>query len=425
MKAGHIAGLLGLLIPLMFALAHFSLTLVIGSMYLALVLVWHIIRGRSWLNLFVPAMRRRGALLIGLPVMAVVWLIGIAGYGMAHPTAPTTPKPATLAAPSATPSSSPTPTPDALTLMAQGQAADTLRDLEVREADSGAGFDLASFGAAWIDADTNGCDTQNDVMRRDLADTTIQPGTNGCVVLSGTFSDPYTGTVMAYDSTSPAAVHVDHAVSLVDAWASGASAWTGSQRSAFANDPLNLLLVGSDAAAEKATNGAVRGWLPQNESFHCEYVARQVAVKDKYGLSVTRDEALHLDTTLRTCAQQALPISVLIPLAAEPVPSQAPVVAPQHIVPAPAPKPTTSAPKPVASSAPKPTTSAPKPTTSAPQPAPGKCDIKGNISNKGEKIYHVPGGQFYGATKISASKGERWFCSEAEAVKAGWRKSMR
>jgi endonuclease YncB( thermonuclease family) len=51
------------------------------------------------------------------------------------------------------------------------------------------------------------------------------------------------------------------------------------------------------------------------------------------------------------------------------------------------------------------------------------CNIKGNISSKGERIYHVPGQKFYAKTKISEGKGERWFCSEAEARAAGWRRS--
>ena len=52
--------------------------------------------------------------------------------------------------------------------------------------------------------------------------------------------------------------------------------------------------------------------------------------------------------------------------------------------------------------------------------------IKGNISlSTGEKIYHVPGGDFYDETVITAAKGERWFCTEDEAVAAGWRKSRR
>jgi hypothetical protein len=50
------------------------------------------------------------------------------------------------------------------------------------------------------------------------------------------------------------------------------------------------------------------------------------------------------------------------------------------------------------------------------------CRIKGNISGNG-RIYHMPGQKYYGATKINAAKGERWFCSEAESRAAGWRKA--
>ena len=74
-------------------------------------------------------------------------------------------------------------------------------------------------------------------------------------------------------------------------------------------------------------------------------------------------------------------------------------------------------------------------TPEAPPPATGaECDysgtsepvIKGNISlNTGEKIYHVPGGEFYDQTMISEAKDERWFCTEAGAIAAGWRKSKR
>ncbi len=54
---------------------------------------------------------------------------------------------------------------------------------------------------------------------------------------------------------------------------------------------------------------------------------------------------------------------------------------------------------------------------------PAGCRIKGNIGASGEKIYHVPGGKFYDNTLIEPEKGERWFCTEAEAVAAGWRRS--
>ena len=57
--------------------------------------------------------------------------------------------------------------------------------------------------------------------------------------------------------------------------------------------------------------------------------------------------------------------------------------------------------------------------------AASQCLIKGNISSRGERIYHVPGGAYYSRTKISPTKGERFFCTEAEAEAAGWRASRR
>jgi endonuclease YncB( thermonuclease family) len=52
-----------------------------------------------------------------------------------------------------------------------------------------------------------------------------------------------------------------------------------------------------------------------------------------------------------------------------------------------------------------------------------ECRIKGNIGSRGDRIYHLPGGRFYDQTAIDKRKGERWFCTEAEARAAGWRGS--
>lgn len=96
-----------------------------------------------------------------------------------------------------------------------------------------------------------------------------------------------------------------------------------------------------------------------------------------------------------------------------PVPSPAPVIkAPAPVVkpPAPAPEPGPVAEEP-----------APAPAPVAAVPDTSSCDIKGNISKDDEKIYHVPGGRSYNVTKIDLSKGERMFCSTAEAEAAGWR----
>jgi endonuclease YncB( thermonuclease family) len=61
----------------------------------------------------------------------------------------------------------------------------------------------------------------------------------------------------------------------------------------------------------------------------------------------------------------------------------------------------------------------------APQQAAGDCMIKGNISAKGERIYHRPGQEHYARTQINTATGERWFCSRAEAEAAGWRAARR
>ncbi|WP_449420903.1 cold shock domain-containing protein [Phormidium nigroviride] len=65
----------------------------------------------------------------------------------------------------------------------------------------------------------------------------------------------------------------------------------------------------------------------------------------------------------------------------------------------------------------------PMPITSIIKP---NCVIKGNISiSTGNKLYHVPGMEDYDGTIIDSAKGEKWFCSESEAVAAGWRRAPR
>ena len=57
---------------------------------------------------------------------------------------------------------------------------------------------------------------------------------------------------------------------------------------------------------------------------------------------------------------------------------------------------------------------------SSEQVAPKDCPIKGNISGRG-RVYHMPWSPWYARVRINTGKGERWFCSEAEAQSAGWR----
>ena len=176
------------------------------------------------------------------------------------------------------------------------------------------GYSRAQFGPAWSD-DTiepfghNGCDTRNDVLRRDLRSASIKPGTNGCVVLSGTLHDPYTATVIAFrrGSATSSKVQIDHVVALGDAWQTGAQQWSADQRQRLANDPLNLIAVDGPTNEQKGDADAA-SWLPPNKAFRCAYVARQVAVKSKYRLWMTRAEHDASAGVLARCPGLALPV---------------------------------------------------------------------------------------------------------------------
>ena len=167
-------------------------------------------------------------------------------------------------------------------------------------------YDRDQFGQAWLDADRNGCDTRNDVLGAMLAAPEFEPGTGGCVVLSGDLDDPYTGQVIHFVYGEGTLVDIDHVVALGNAWATGAAQWAIQKRAALANDPLNLLAVDAGENRSKG-DGDAATWLPPSKSFRCEYVARQVAVKAKYDLWVTPSEHRAVTRILNTCPGQQVP----------------------------------------------------------------------------------------------------------------------
>jgi cold shock CspA family protein len=75
------------------------------------------------------------------------------------------------------------------------------------------------------------------------------------------------------------------------------------------------------------------------------------------------------------------------------------------------------------SPAPVATDKSPAPVATVPQ---SDCNIKGNISiNTSKRLYHMPGMEDYSRTNISPEHGERWFCSEEDAIANGWSKAPR
>lgn len=175
------------------------------------------------------------------------------------------------------------------------------------------GYDRAMFGQTWSDDVTetyghNGCDTRNDILRRDLSAPMIKPGTNGCVALSGSLHDPYTGQIIDFvrGQDTSRAVQVDHVVSLSNAWQTGAQQLTVEERQNFANDPLNLLAVDGKANSQKG-DGDAATWLPPRKAYRCEYAARQIGVKKKHALWVTPPERDALQRILSACPGEQVP----------------------------------------------------------------------------------------------------------------------
>jgi hypothetical protein len=176
-----------------------------------------------------------------------------------------------------------------------------LADLDVKPAASMTGYSRTKFGAAWEDVDLNGCDTRNDILVRDLESVVFKNGSH-CKVSTGTLDDTYTGKTISYvqGPGTSAAVQIDHVVALAAAWRTGAKKWGVELRRFYANDPLVLLAVDGPTNGDKGDDDAAE-WLPPRVPSHCRYVARQIAIKTKYALSVTQPERAAMNDVLGDC----------------------------------------------------------------------------------------------------------------------------
>jgi hypothetical protein len=195
------------------------------------------------------------------------------------------------------------------------------------------GYSRARFGETWTDDVTvagghNGCDTRNDILRRDLSGVVLKPGSHGCAVLSGVLHDPYSGTVIHFrrGASSSALVQIDHLVSLSNAWQTGAQQLTQAERSNLANDPDNLQAT-DGAVNQRKGDGDAATWLPPEKSYRCTYVARQVQVKSRYRLWVTPPERDAILRVLHGCGATTGPVTSAGPGGQSPPPAGDPVAA--------------------------------------------------------------------------------------------------
>jgi hypothetical protein len=164
----------------------------------------------------------------------------------------------------------------------------------------------AQFGAAWIDVDGNGCDTRNDILKRDFA--TFQTFRGDCEVQTGVLNDVYTGKTIQFTHTNAfgkktgdsSAVQIDHVIPLSWAWQNGASQWDEDTRILFANDPVNLKAVEGKQNSAKSDQGPSTWW-PSNESYRCTYAVDFTAVLQKYELTIPSADKDALVETLAAC----------------------------------------------------------------------------------------------------------------------------
>ena len=182
-------------------------------------------------------------------------------------------------------------------------AMSALEQLEVKGRAPKTNYSRDMFGAGWALID--GCDMRNIILHRDMTNVAVD---SECRVQSGTLQDPYTGKSILFvrGASTSSDVQIDHVVALSDAWQKGAQQLSYDERVAFANDPLELLAV-DGAANQQKSDGDAATWLPAYQPFRCQYVARQIAVKQKYSLWVTRAEFDAMKRVLDACPDQPLP----------------------------------------------------------------------------------------------------------------------
>ena len=139
----------------------------------------------------------------------------------------------------------------------------------------------------WSDLDGNGCDTREEVLKRDsISKPQVDP--YRCYVVAGDWYSKYDGKTLSDRSD----VDIDHVVALKEAWDSGAWAWSMSQRQAFANDLTDrrTLIAVTDRVNASKSDKDPSNWMPPLKSYWCTYLGDWISVKARWGLSMDQSE---------------------------------------------------------------------------------------------------------------------------------------
>jgi Excalibur calcium-binding domain/Protein of unknown function (DUF1524) len=163
-----------------------------------------------------------------------------------------------------------------------------------------AGYDRARF-THWIDADHDGQDTRQEVLRGESRARMTFTSTSR--VSTGRWYSAYDARTV----TVAARLDIDHMVPLAEAWGAGAKGWNAATRRAYANDlGYGASLIAVTAASNRSKSaGDPSQWLPTNRAYRCTYVRNWVAVKWRWSLSVDKPERAKVVSVLKGCSSSA------------------------------------------------------------------------------------------------------------------------
>ena len=179
------------------------------------------------------------------------------------------------------------------------RAIEVLGRLDVKGRAPKTGYSREEFYGGWPSVD--GCSLRQRILKREFGESAVL---DGCNVIAGEYEEPYTGEYRKFTERGEVSkLQIDHVVALSDAWQKGAQYLDKEVRHKIATDPLNLLAVDGSANQQKS-DGDAATWLPANKKFRCQYVARQVSVKYKYGLWVTEAEKTAISKVLENCPDE-------------------------------------------------------------------------------------------------------------------------
>jgi hypothetical protein len=187
---------------------------------------------------------------------------------------------------------------------AKAKALKQLAGLKVQEANYGVKYNRTKdFGQAWYDYDHNGCDTRNDVLKRDLSRIIYKSNDYGCTIATGVLKDPYTGNTINFtrgQSTSMA-IQIDHIAPLHYVWMHGGYTWSADKRLRYANDQVNVLIAADGPANMVKGDKGPADWMPSNSAYRCTYVEKFTNALATYGATISRRDAAQVKSVLATC----------------------------------------------------------------------------------------------------------------------------